>query len=82
MVRRRDKAGSLWTVRRSAGAIVVGKEPGQGGGAILTNKSCLRRGDAMAADGSGQDAAYQKQLATGWLFPSSGNRHAMLTTEQ
>lgn len=57
-------------------------DPGQGGGAVLTNKSCLRWRDAVAADGSEQDAAYQKQLATGWLIPLSESRHAILTTAQ
>lgn len=63
MVRRRDKAGSLWTLRRSAGAIDMGEASGQGGGAVLTNKSCLRKRDSLEADGNGQDAAYRKQLA-------------------
>jgi hypothetical protein len=53
---------------------------GQGGGAVLTNKTCLRRMEAVAADGRGQDATCQKQLATGWLLLLSGSRHAMWTT--
>jgi hypothetical protein len=67
MVRRRDNEGSLWTVGRSAGVSVMMEMTGQGGGAVKTNKTCLRMRNAMAADGRGQDeeATCQKQLATG-----------------